>query len=260
MKTVDKKNNKNINNKKQKENENTNINKNNKNIDNKFIKMLIEYKDFYKENLKRKQIIIYIISLILFFVSLIFLISNININDTVKQVVESGGKIESVSKIDSLISIFKEDIPITFFMLFAGITPYFYLPIFGLIASYNLASQIANMYVMSQGAFTISITALGMIIKLFGYSLAISMGIYYCKISTKKFKYSQRKGFSFIDLKKNYYEMKKMDEKLEKIEKKIKEKQDKVDSNNVKAPYKELIITFCISSIIVIIGTIFTII
>lgn len=258
MKTVEKKNNKDINDKKQKENKNTNIN--NKNIDNKFIKMLIEYKNFYKENLKRKHIIIYIISLVLFFMSLMLLISNININDTVKQVVESGGKVESISKIDSLMSIFKEDIPITFFMLFAGITPYFYLPIFGVIASYNLASQIANMYVMSQGTFTISITAFGMIIKLIGYSLAISMGIYYCKISTKKFKYSQRKGFSFMDLKKNYYEMKKMDEKLEEINKKMKEKQDKVDSNNVKAPYKELIITFCISSIIVIIGTLFTII
>lgn len=256
MKTVEEKNNNkvanSVNNKKRKKS----LNK--KNTDNKIIKMLSEYKEFYKENLKRKHIIMYFVLLVIFFVSLMFLLNNLNVENVVKQIVETGGKAKILESSSFINTILKENISVIFVILLAGITPYFYLPVIGSFIAYNFALKISMMYIGSINIITLTFTSLGMIIEMFGYALAIAMGIYFCKNSTMRFKYMQSGGFSFDDVKKGIFEIKKDEKNLEKINKKMLEKKEKMEKNNVKIPYKELFITFCISFVIVLIGTIFT--
>ena len=222
---------------------------------NKVLKILKDYYAFYKENIKKTHIIMYIISLIILFITLNFLISSIDTNETVKQFVESGGK-NSIQQSENVIkTIFTEKIPVVFLILLAGITPYFFIPILGMLVVYDLAGEIATMYTMAYGISNLMIMSFGVIVQVLGISLAITMGMFFCKISTKRFKYIQFRGFSFDDLKRGIYEIKKDEEKLKKLENKVKLKQEALEKCNVKVPYKNLVVTFCISTILVVIGT-----
>lgn len=229
--------------------------KKNKKSNNKILIELKNYLLFYKENLKKIHIIIYLISLFLLLISFGYLISNIDISDVAKNLVNSGGKVEEIQRTGLVNLILKEKIPTTFFVLLAGITPYFYLPVIGLLNIYIFAVKIASIYTLSYNTASLILVVIGIIIQIFSISLSVSMGIYFCKISSKRFRYFQYRSFLFSDLKKNYYEIKKDEKKIKEIEEKIKAKREKIESDNVKIPYKELLITFCISSVIIVIGT-----
>lgn len=222
---------------------------------NKILKILKEYYVFYKENLKKTHIIMYIISLLILFITLNFLISSIDTNETVKQFVESGGKSVVQQNENVIKTIFTEKIPVVFLILLAGITPYFFIPILGMLVVYDLAGEIATMYTMAHEISNLMIMSFGVIVQILGISLAITMGMFFCRISTKRFKYIQFRGFSLDDLKRGIYEIKKDEEKLKKLENKVKLKQEALEKCNVNIPYKNLVVTFFISTILVVIGT-----
>ena len=102
------------------------------------------------------------------------------------------------------------------------------------------------------------IVALGIIIQLFGFGMAIAAGYYYCSLSSKRFRYNQSKGYSMDDVKKNFYSATKKNEKLDKLNKKMEEKAKQKEKLNVKVPYRMLLESALFAFIIVLIGTLIT--
>ena len=171
------------------ENKNINNEKNNKKrSENKILLEFNNYFLFYKENLKKKHIIIYLTSLFLLLISFSYLISNIDISDVAKNLVNSGGKVEEIDRSGLVNLILKEKIATTFFVLLAGITPYFYLPVIGLLNIYIFAVKITSIYTLSYNTASLILVVVGVILQIFSISLSVSMGIYFCKISSKRFK------------------------------------------------------------------------
>ncbi|MEG2348877.1 MAG: hypothetical protein RSB67_04455 [Clostridia bacterium] len=228
----------------------TSIPKRNKNKNgSKLFDILKNYYSFYRENLKKKHIVLYVIILILFFIFLSILLSQVNFDTILKEV----GK--NTMDNNSIFSMIKEKIFIIFLIVFAGITPYVYIPVIGVLSSYTFALSIVSVFGVNNSTFNLVFMCIGAIMQIFGFALAISTGIYYCKISTKKFKYSQSRSFGINDVKKAVYEIRKNNAKVEKIEKLQKEKIENQNKLNVKVPYSKLVISFVISLSIVLIGT-----
>ncbi len=205
---------------------------------------------FYNSNLRKKHIIVYIISLIIFFVFLAMFISSIDVTHSIEEIVESTENSQSIISI-----ILKQTIPSTFLIIFAGITPFIYLSFIGFAYPYMLAKDIASTFLVNAHAYNVILMTFGDIIKIFGISLAMVMGFYYCSLSSKKFRYSQRSGFGMYDLKKHMYELRKDEEKLNKLNEEKLKKDEKNEKLNVKVPYFMIFKIFVIASIISIIGT-----
>lgn len=213
------------------------------------------YFKFYKENLRRKHLILYIISLIMFFVVIAYLISKINSTPDIATLAENAKQLSQNSK--SVFSlILTEKIPLVFMIIFAGIAPYFFIPVLGLGISYSLAVNIVTDFNVLTGKGSIVLMCIGAIIELIGIALAVASGTYYCIISTKRWKYSRNQDYSMLDFKKNFYEAIKNEKKLKETKSKQAKKQEKNEKNNVKVPYMYLIISLVISILIVVIGTV----
>jgi hypothetical protein len=150
--------------------------------------------------------------------------------------------------------ILKDKIPLVFLLVFSGITPFIYIPVVGIIGfPYILVTGLMNMSVVNM-----VFASIGAIIQIFGVSLAIAAGIYYCTNSTKRYRYNQTTTFGLDDVKMQIYEATKKEEKLNKIKDKRQAKIEKKEKLNVKIEYKALLITTIISIIIVAIATIIT--
>lgn len=201
--------------------------------------ILKNYTKFYKKNIKNKHIICTIVCIFIFF---IFLISNI------MDISKANENIQYVKL--SYIETLKENLFLCFIIIFAGITPYCFLSALGFSAIYNVAIQIAIMYVSSGNIFMLVIYCLISIIISIAYSLCIATGIYYCTLSSKKFSYSQKKGFNFNDFKASIYKLRKDEEKLKLYEEKKIKEAEKIEKLNVKVPYLNLAISFSISVVI----------
>ena len=233
--------------------ENKKIKENTNKNDNVIISQLKDYFQFYNTKLKKKHIIVYVISLIIFFVFLSIFISSIDVTKQFSKIAEEASKTQVGTNI--FIQILKDDIFTVFLVIFAGITPFVYLPAIGFIYPYILAGDIAGLF-SSQGTVNLICTTLGCIIKIFGIALAMVSGFEYCKHTTKKFRYSQSSNFGVLDVKRHYYEIKNDEENVKKIDEQKTKKQEKQEKLNVKVPYKMLLYSFVISSVILIIGTI----
>lgn len=225
-------------------------NRNNKGNKNKFQSVISEYIPFFKENLRKKTIVIYVICLVLFFVFLNMFMSNIDFNE----ILEQGGKVDLTN--NSIFSMIKEKIVVIFLIILSGITPYVYIPVIGIFTSYSFAFNIVSLFGVSNNSFHLIAMSIGAIIQLFGVAIAVAQGMYYCRLSTRKFRYSQTTSFGVNDVKKAIYEIKKDNEKVEQVEKVQQEKIKKQEELNEKVPYKKLAISFVISIVIVIIGTV----
>lgn len=215
----------------------------------KFKNILKNYFAFYNKNLKKKHIIVYILSLIVF---TFFMVSFINNLDEVNQFLSEVNNIGEKSNI--FITIIKDKIPLIALLIFSGITPYVYIPVIGIIGfPYVLTMNIMNMSVLNM-----VIACIGSVIQIFGVSLAVAAGIYYCTSSTKRLKYSQSNTFGLDDVKKQIYETTKKEDKLNEINDKMQAKKEKREKLNVKIEYKALILTGIISIIIVTVAALFT--
>lgn len=217
--------------------------------DSKINKMIMEYIKFYKDNLKRKTIILFILNLVLFFICFSVLMSNIDFNEMLKEV-----EIGNLGH-NSIFSMLKEKLLIALLLIVSGITPYIYIPIIGIFSAYSYAASIVALFGLTNQAFNLIAMTIGAIIQLFGISITISQGIYYCGLSTKSFRYSQKSSFGITDVKKAIYEIKKDEKKVNEITKKQEERKQSIERLNVKIPYKMLVMSFVLSSIFIIIGT-----
>lgn len=215
----------------------------------KFKTLLKNYLNFYNKNLKRKHITVYIISLIVLTSFMSLFIGNLS---QVNQLLDGINNVEKGSNV--FINTIKEKIPLVFLITFSGITPYIYIPVIGILGYPYLVA----MEVMNLSSFNLVIATLAGILQIFGASLAIAAGIYYCTCSTKKYKYSQAITFGLDDVKQQIYTIAKKEEKLSKLKEKRQIKSDKREKLNVKIEYKNLLITVIVATIIVVIAAIVT--
>ena len=217
-----------------------------------------EFFDFYNTNLKKKHIIVYVISLVIFFLFLAVFISSIDVTNSIERLAESSTQAQVSTIKDILSTIFKQTLPAIFLVIFAGITPFVYLSFIGFGYSYVLALDIANAFVINPHTYNVILMTIGGIIQIFAISLAIVTGFYYCGLSTKKFRYSQRSGFGLYDFKKQVYSLKNQKEKIEKLDEAKRKKDEKTEKLNQMIKEAESVVfqVFVVAFVIAVIGTI----
>jgi len=214
-----------------------------------FRDVLKNYMSFYNKNLKKKHIIVYILSLVVFAILMIMFINNL---DQANQLMAEAKNIKSHSNIFT--TILKDKIPVVALIIFSGITPYVYIPVIGIIGyPYILAMGLMNMSVINM-----LLACIGSVIQIFGVSLAIAAGIYYCSCSSKKFKYNQSITFGIDEAKEQIYKAAKNEDKLNKLIENKQIKMEKREKLNVKVEYKGLIISAIICIIIVTVAALIT--
>lgn len=207
-----------------------------------FKNVLRNYFAFYNKNLRKKHIVLYIISLLIFAFFMITFIKNLTeVNQFLSEVKTAS------EKTNIFMTVLKGRIPLIAIIVASGITPYIYIPLIAIAGfPYLLATELMNL-----STINMIIACIGSVIQIFGVSLAVAAGIYYCTSSTKKFRYNQSITFGIDDVKKQIYETTKKEDKLNKLNDKMKNKSDKREKLNVKIEYKALVITAVISMIIV---------
>ena len=232
------------------------MNKKTQKSNNVVVNFFKDYFDFYKENFRKKHIIVYVLSLVIFFIFLAMFISSIDVTTSI----ETLSKTAEVSKSSTIVDIFKtigkQTLPSIFLVIFAGITPFIYLSVLGFAYPYVLALNISSTFLVNPHSYNAITMSIGAIIQIFAISLAMVAGFYYCGFSSKRFRYSQRRGFSMYDVKRQVFAMRGQEERIEKLDKEKLKKDEKMEQLNVKVPYKVLFQTFVVSLIIAIIGTI----
>lgn len=225
----------------------------NKKIDAKYI--IKDYFKFYKKRLMKKHIIVYIICLVVFFVMVASLISKINSTPNISELAQNAKELsENSQSIFSL--IFSKKLPLIFMIIFAGVVPYFFIPVIGIGEAYSLAEGIVTNFNVLTGRTSVIPMCIGAIIELIAVGLAVATGVEYCLLSTKKWRYSRNQDYSMLDLKRTFYEATNNKKKLKEVAKKKEEKNKKNEKNNIKIPYLYLVISVVISMIIIAIGTI----
>lgn len=227
------------------------INKLRRKKSSKIAMLVVDFYDFYKKEIYKKHIVLYVISLILFFIMLVYFLSSNNIPNEISDIIKNSS---NLGKVANFKSIFTDKILVNFVLLISGITPYFYISILGIMYSYTLVINIVSAFNNMAINMSPTFMTIGSIIQMFGISFTSAIGIYLCKITTKKFKYNQQVNFTLNDVKKEYYTIKKDEEKLNEVLKKEEKRIEKIEKLNVKIPYKNIIISFVISSLIIIIG------
>lgn len=227
----------------------------------KFAMAIVDYYDFYKKELYKKHILLYVISLILFFIMLVYYIQSNNTTTELGEMIKSEAQSTALlGKVANFKGIFTDKILVNFVLLLSGITPYIYIPVIGVLYSNSLALNIVTLFNNMASNMSPTFMTIGSIVQMFGIALTSAMGICFCKVSTKRFRYSQSVNFTLNDVKKEYYSIRKNEEKLEETLKKEEKRNQEIEKLNVRIPYKNIVISFIISSIIIIIGGLITLI
>lgn len=202
------------------------------------------YIKFYKKYIGKKHIICSLIFLILF---IIFLILGFN-----KDI-----QTESMIIPTFFNSFIKQKALASFIIIFAGIVPYFYMSILGLAFSSELAMAVVSYYKISSSIPGLIANIFGAILVILAYSHSIAVGIYYCSLSTKRFKYNQGRGFSFLDVKRSIANLRRNEEKIKLYNDEEEKRRKKIEEFNVKVDYKNIVISYLITVVILFIATIF---
>lgn len=236
------------------------INKLRRKKSSKIAMLIVDSYDFYKKEILRKHLFLYVISLILFFIMLVYFLGSNNIANEISEIIKSESNLNAMGKMQNFKNIFTDKLLVNLVLLISGITPYIYIPILGVMYSYTLVLNILSAFNNIAVNMSPTLMTIGSIVQMFGISLTSATGIYLCKIATKKFRYNQKMNFTFNDIKKEYYTIKKDEEKLNEVLEKEGKRIEKIEKLNVKIPYKNIIISFVISSLIIIIGGIIALI
>lgn len=216
---------------------------------------IVDFYDFYKKNIQKKHSIIYIISIVLFALMLVYYFSNINSEGAIGELLQEEIQATNLlGKSANFKAIFKDKMLVNAIVLISGITPYIYIPVLGIMFSNTLAVDVVCLSNNIASNMNSVFMIVGAVIQLFGISLTSAVGMLYCKLTTKRFRYSQKVNFTINDLKKEYYAIRKDDEKLDEVIKKDEKRKEEIEKLNVKIPYKNIIIAFVISSAIIIFG------
>ena len=237
-------------------NESVNVN-NNKKIETKkedknIKEFFKDYIEFFKTMLLKKQIVFFILILIVFGFFVITYITNLNNEDFLSQIQQIKG---DYVKPNVFSIIAKEKLPDTIIIILSGIAPYIYAPILGVLYGYQEAIHVISILSVPNASYNLLFMIIGAIIQFIGFSLATATGFTLCSYSTKRTKYAHKSEPTFLDFKKELYSLTNNKKKLKELEQKRKEKAKKIEKYNVKTPYIYVFTSFIISVVIVLIGT-----
>lgn len=199
---------------------------------------------FYKDHIALIHLIVFIIGAALFVVTFFSTFIKIKNGQTV---------IDGTTTTKSVLDMLKEDALISFVIIFAGITPYCFLSVIGLIQILLNVQQYALRYALGNGFMLTSF--LGILLQVIGITLCVAVGLYYCRLSTKKRKYYNQSGFGMDDIKASIYDLRKDENKLKELQQKREEKARKIEEANVKIPYFNFILLGLIGFVVEVIGT-----
>ena len=159
--------------------------------------------DFYNQKLRKLHIIILIIMIILYAIFFFTTFSSVRSGAyTVAEGTVASGFVENI----------KQTLLLDLVIIIAGITPYFYLSIIGIAQSLALVNTLAIRYAL--GASFMPTLFIGGLIQIIAVALCIAVGLYYCRLSTKKTKYYHHSDFGLDDLKMQVYEIRQDKKKL----------------------------------------------
>lgn len=195
--------------------------------------------ELYKTKLKKIHLITFAIIAVIYIIAFV-----VTFNAGSEDTVSTG------------ISTMQEQLQNTFFftivIMLTGLVPYFYLSFTGAIQIMSLMSEFWSRYVLGR-SYIVSLV-LGGLVNCFGVSLLMAIGFYLCYLTTKRRKYYNASQFGIDDIKLQFYEIRKQNEKVEKINNKKMEKAKKVEACNVKIPYIKLCVIGAIGYLVQIIG------
>lgn len=211
------------------------------NINSNDIKMQVM--DFYNQKIKKMHIVFLVIMLALF--AVMFFSSFSAIRSGKFSVAEGA---TPIGLLDSL----KQNLFLDIVIIIAGITPYCFLSVIGTAQSLTLVNELALRYATHRSMMVTCLV--GGILEIIGVSLCVAIGLYYCRLSTKKNKYYHHSDFGMDDVKMQLYEMRKQEDKLKELTKKREEKAKKIEECNIKIPYFNFMILGVISFVIQIVG------
>lgn len=211
-----------------------------------------DYLEFFKTILLRKQIIFFILIVLIFGYFVISYITNLKNEDFLTQIQKITGDYVKPSVFSA---IAKEKLPDTIIIVLAGIAPYIYAPTLGVLYGYQEAMHVISIMSIPNANYNLVVMLVGAIIEFIGISLATAAGFTLCSFSTKRTKYASKSEPSFLDLRKELYSMTNNTKKLKQLEQKKKDKAKKIEKYNVKTPYIFIFTSFIISVVIVLIGT-----
>lgn len=222
------------------------VSEENMNITASFKKSYIEkILEFWNKDLKKKFIIIFIIAVVLvgFFANVSY-----QVNSLEKMPGVSISNSESVNSEvllikKSAIDIIKSKLSILGLTAIAGIVPYFYVPVFGLLGyTFTTGMEIGiKLIEYNEGEMLSIFFLLSTILDIICISLVTSVAIYWANMSTKRYLYSSTKNYSFLNLKLQIHDVLKKEDKIEQIKEEIEKRNQKQEKNNVKIKYLEIL-------------------
>lgn len=207
---------------------------------------------FFGKELRKKTLVLIIISVVIYLSSMIFFMNIANNMENIQDLSMVSG---------SFYELLKQKVILILLVILAGLVPYFHISVIAYIGYVmTIASDVAT-YGVEKGNFTaILANIIPVVLDITVISFITAVGIYMCKMFTKKFRYSQRSSFGFSDVRLQIYEMRKQTEKGEKLKKEKEEKVKRMEKNNVKVNYIQImyyiILAVVIESIVVFIQTI----
>lgn len=204
---------------------------------------------FFNGNIKKKFLVLLIISVVLVILSTNFMYP-INKAEIITSNITAGGS-GSLLVRQSLLEILKSKLMILGLTVIAGVVPYFFIPVLGFIGYVFTTGSEISMKLLGYGGISFSfITLISTVLDIVSISLVTSVGIYFTVVSTKSFTYSRVKRFTFLDLKLQVYEMLKKEDKIKIVKDKIAKRIEKQEKNNVKVKYLEMIGILGVATII----------
>lgn len=200
------------------------------NIEMKNKNKLTEIKEFYNEKIKKAHIITFIIIAVLYTITFFVQIYTL----------KTGGiTVDPTANPVALMEQIKESFLLTAVILLAGITPYIPLSVIGVAQTFIIVDDM-----ILRSAYGISFVPtlyIGGLFQMLGIALSVVLGIYYCRLTTKKNKYYHHSDFGLDDVKMQLYAIRKDEKKKQEILKKKEDKAKKIESYNIKIPYLMLV-------------------
>ena len=188
--------------------------------------------EFIKTHIFKKTRVLSIVGIILFLcVISVFISSSFSLSL----------ELETIEK-TSLVNDLKERAFIMLLILLAGWVPYFYIPAIAFCAYVFMLAGDVVFAMESKGMIvTLLLNILPVLIDVLTVSIITAIGIYMSSYTTKKYRYTQRTSFSFLDVKIQLYQMTKKQDKYEEAVAKKQERIDKMKENDVKIDYGKIV-------------------
>ena len=204
---------------------------------------------FYREHIMIIHAIVFVVALVLYAISFF---------TTFPKIKSGAVSVDPTSVAKGLGTMLRDNALLCFVIIFAGITPFCFLSIIGIAQSALVVDQLALRYAL--GSSFLATAFIGGLIEVIGVSLCVAVGIYYCRLSTKKNKYYHQSSFGMDDIKESFYDLRKDEKKMEELKKKREEKARKIQEANVKIPYFYFLLLGVLAYLVQVVGTLIAVI